>query len=465
MARPILRPAKEPPLPKIQHPAGHPRLDGERLGVIARTSVSRYKDEEKDVREIGRQLDVGYILEGSVRRQGDQARISAQLVQVSDQSHVWAQTYQRGVRDVLGLQSEIAQQIADAIDVKLTGRAPADRPRHSHPEAYEAYLKGRFFWNKRTERDIKIAIEFFQKAIALEPNYALAYSGLADAYHMLGSSYVVSSVQPRDAFPEARKAALKALEIDASLAEGHASLAAVLGGYEWDWEGWRTECRRALELNPSYATARQWYAEILAALGRLEEALAEIRQALKVDPLSAAVNATAAWILYFSRHYRQAIAQCEKTIELHPSFSQAHLYLGLAYEQIGHWNEALAAFEKAIELSSRAPETVAAPGHTYALLGKRSEAEKVLGQLKELSQRKCVSSYLPAKVHAALGEKDEAFAALDRAMEERSDWLVFAKIDPCLDPLRSDARFQQLLRSLKLPEPKPFFEGDPAGAA
>ncbi len=241
--------------------------------------------------------------------------------------------------------------------------------------------RGAFFGTKRTERDIKIAIEFFQKAIALEPNYALAYSGLADAYHMLGSSYVVSSVQPRDAFPEARKAALKAFEIDASLAEGHASLAAVLGGYEWDWEGWRTECRRALELNPSYATARQWYAEILAALGRLEEALAEIRQALKVDPLSAAVNATAAWILYFSRHYRQAIAQCEKTIELHPSFSQAHLYLGLAYEQIGHWNEALAAFEKAIELSSRAPETVAAPGHTYALLGKRSEAEKVLGRL------------------------------------------------------------------------------------
>ncbi len=324
-------------------------LNGEKLGVIARASVSRFKDDKKDVREIGRQLDVDYILEGSVRRQGERARISAQLVQVSDQSHLWAETYQRGVRDVLGLQSEIAQQIAEAIDVKLTGRAlaPADPPRHSHPEAYEAYLKGRFCWNKRTERDIKRAIDFFQKAIELEPNYALAYSGLADAYHMLGSSYVTSSVQPHEAFPVARTAALKALEIDDALAEGHASLAAVLGGYEWDWEGWRRECRRALELNPSYATARQWYAEILAALGRLEEALAEIRRAQLVDPLSAAVNATAAWILYFSRQYEQAIAQCATTIELHPSFSQAYLYLGLAYEQIGQWKEALAEFESA----------------------------------------------------------------------------------------------------------------------
>ena len=408
---------------------------------------------------------MGYILEGSVRRQGEQARISAQLVQVSDQSHLWAKTYQRGVRDVLGLQSEIAQQIANAIDVKLTGRAPADRPRHSHPEAYEAYLKGRFFWNKRTEGDIKTAIEFFQKAIDFEPNYALAYSGLADAHHMLGSSYVVSSVQPRDAFPEARRAASKALEIDDTLAEGHASLAAVLGGYDRDWDGWQMECRRALELNPSYATARQWHAEVLAALGRLDEALAEIRRALKVDPLSAAVNATAAWILYFSRHYKQAIAQAEKTIELHPSFSQAHLYSGLAHEQIGQWHEAVAAFETAIELSSGAPETVAAPGHTYALLGKRSEAEKVLSQLRELSRRKYVSSYLPAKVYAALGEKDEAFAALDRATEERSDWLAFVRVDPCLDALRTDARFQRLLRRLKLPESKTLFEGEPAGSA
>ena len=429
-------------------------LNSEKLGVIARTSVLKYKDEKKDVREIGAELDADYILEGSVRRQGERARISAQLVQVSDQSHLWAETYQRGVRDVLGLQSEIARKIAEAIDVKLARRrqGPLGRPRHPHSEAYQAYLKGRFFWNKRTERDIKRAIEFFQEAIELEANYALAYSGLADAYHMLGSSYVASSVRPREAFPKARTAALKALEIDDTLAEAHASLAAVLGGYEWDWQGWRRECRRALELNPSYATARQWYAEILAALGCLEEALEEIGRAREVDPLSAAVNATAAWLLYFSRQYEQAIAQCERTIELHPSFPQVHLYLGLAREQIGQWKGAFAEFARASELSSRAPETVAAPGHTYGLLGKRREAETVLGQLRELSRRKYVSSYLPAKIHAALGEKDEAFAALDRAMEERSDWLVFLKVDPCLDPLRQDLRFRKLLRRVRLSE-------------
>ena len=325
-------------------------LNGDKLGVIARASVSRYKDEETDVREIGRQLDVGYILEGSVRRQGEQARISAQLVQVSDQSHLWAKTYQRGVRDVLGLQSEIAQQIANAIDVKLTGRAPADRPRHSHPEAYEAYLKGRFFWNKRTEGDIKTAIEFFQKAIDFEPNYALAYSGIADAHHMLGSSYVVSSVQPRDAFPEARRAASKALEIDDTLAEGHASLAAVLGGYDRDWDGWQMEYRRALELNPSYATARQWHAEVLAALGRLDEALAEIRRALKVDPLSAAVNATAAWILYFSRHYKQAIAQAEKNNRASPEFFASAPVLGLGARA----NRAMARSRRCVRDGNRA---------------------------------------------------------------------------------------------------------------
>ena len=427
-------------------------LSGEELGVIARASVARYRDRERDVQEIGRDLDVDYILEGSVRRQAGQARISVQLIQTSDRSHLWAKTYQKSMQDVLSVQSEIAQQIAGAIEVKLTGPAAAstDRPRHLHPEAYESYLKGRFCWSKRTEPDIRRAIEFFRRAIELDAGYALAYSGLADAYHMLGSSYVASSVQPHEAFPEARRAALKALEIDDALAEGHASLAAVLGGYEWDWEGWQRECRRALELNPSYATARQWYAEILGALGHHERALAEIRRAQEVDPLSASVNATVAWLLYFARQHEQAILQCERTLELHPGFPQAHLYLGLAYEQIGKWDEAFAGFERASELSSGAPETIAAPGHTCGLLGRRSDAEEVLDQLTELSPGKYVSSYLPAKIHAALGEKDEAFAALDRAMEERSDWLAFLKVDPCMDPLRTDARFQQMLGRLGL---------------
>jgi tetratricopeptide (TPR) repeat protein len=352
----------------------------------------------------------------------------------------------------LGLQGEIASRIADAIDVRLGQRSniAGGRPRHGDSRAYEAYLKGRFFWNKRTGHDIQRAIQFFQEAIEIEPDYALAYSGLADAYHMLGSSYVASSMSPRDAFPKAHAAALKALEIDDSLAEAHASLAAVLGGYQWDWAGWARECRKAIELNENCSTAHQWYAESLAAVGQHDEALAAIRRAQQVDPLSAAVNATAAWILYFARRYELAEQQCRKTLETHPDFAPAHLYLGFVLEQTGRFDEALRQFRLAAEFSCEAPEAVAAPGHTYALRGRRTKAKQVLSALRKLSRQKYVSSYLAAKIYTALGDNDEAFASLQRAVQERSGWLLFVNVDPCLDPLRFDPRFLGLRESMNL---------------
>ena len=428
------------------------RATSEEFGVIGRMTVSRYRDSQKDVDEISRELDVDYVMEGSVRRYEKRARITLQLLRVEDRAHVWAQAFQRQVDDVLDLQEEIAKEVATAIGAMVDQtKIPLVRARHNNAHAYQAYLKGRFFWNKRTESDIKKAISFFQSAIDIEPSYALAYSGLADAYHMLGSTYVASAVPPQEAFPKAKEAALKAIEINESLAEAHASLGAVLGGYEWDFAGWERECRRAIELDRNYATAHQWYAEFLAASGKLEDALAAIALAEEVDPLSASVNTTAAWILYFARRYEAAGERCRQTLEIHPKHSLAHLYLGLVFEQTGSFDEALQQFRKARRWSSEAPEAIAAPGRTFALMGKRREAESVIAELQAAGHKKYVSGYLFAKVHAALGQHNEAFAMLRRAVRDRSDWLLFSDVDPCLETLHGDERFRKLRRAINLP--------------
>ena len=422
------------------------------LRVISRTSVMQYRGVRRPLPEIARELNVDAVVEGSVLRSGNRVRITAQLIRAATDQHLWAESYERDLRDVLSLQSEVARAIANEIQIKLT---PQDQARLASvrsvdPEAYQLYLKGRFYWNKRTEESLKKGIEYFHQAIDLDPNYALAYAGLADCYGLLGWD-LFGSLPPREALPIAKAAAKKALEIDDNLAEAHNSLAWTKLVFDWDWLGAQSEFKRAIELNPGYAAAHHWYAECLAGMGRYDEALAEIKRAQESDPLSLIISAVVGWILYFNRQHDQAIVQFQKALELDPNFWVAHWCLGRAYEQKAMFAEAVAEFQKAIDLSAGSPLALAALGHAYAVSGKTTEAQRVLNELKESSKRRYVSLYGIAAIHAGLGEHDQAFEWLEKAYEERSGWLVWLKSEPVSDVLRSDPRFQNLLRRVGLP--------------
>jgi serine/threonine-protein kinase len=427
------------------------QLQPQRLGVIARTSAMHYKGTDKRIDEIGRELGVDYILEGSVRRAAGRVRITAQLIQVSDQTHLWAESYERELADIFAIQSDVAQRIARSLEVELLpaqqARLASARP--VNPEAYGAYLKGRFHWNKRTEEEVRKGIEYFQQAIEKDPNYALAYAGLADSYNILGD---YSYVPPEEAYPRAKVAAAKALETDDTLAEAHTSLAKAAHLYDWNWLAAERGFQRALALNPSYAPAHHWYAEYLAAMGRVDEAIAEKKRARELDPLSLIINSSEGWVLYFARRYDQAIEQLQKALEMDPNFAVAHLWLGWAYEQKGMYEEAIREFQKAVTLFKGSTYPIASLGHAYAVSGKRGEALKLLNELKELSKRRYVSAYDLALVYAGLGEKDQAFKWLEKAYEERYGWITMLKLEPRFDPLRADPRFQSLLRRMNFPE-------------
>jgi tetratricopeptide (TPR) repeat protein len=345
----------------------------------------------------------------------------------------------------------VARAIANDIQVKLTPQEQARlvSARSVDPEAYQLYLKGRFYWNKRTEAGLKKGIEYFHQAIDLDPNYALAYAGIADCYSLLGWD-LFGPLPPREALPIAKAAARKALETDDSLAEAHNSLAWTKLAFDWDWTGAEREFKRAIELNPGYAITHHWYAECLAGMGRYAEALAEIRQAQELDPLSLIISSIVGWVLYFDRKNDQAIAEFRKTLELDPNFWVAHWTLGRAYEQKAMFTEAIAEIQKAIDFSGSSPLSLAALGHTYAVSGRRAEAERVLNQLKDSSKQTYISPYGIAAIHAGLGEKDQAFLWLEKAYEERSGWLIWLRAEPGSDPLRSDPRFQDLLRRIGL---------------
>jgi TolB-like protein/Flp pilus assembly protein TadD/predicted Ser/Thr protein kinase len=421
------------------------------LRVISRTSAMQYKGTVKSLPEIGRALNVDAIVEGSVERSGNRVRITAQLVEAPTDRHLWARSYERDLRDVLDLQSEVARRIADEIKAKVTPkeRAQLTSSRVVDPEAHELYLRGRFYQEKRTQETLQQAISYFEHAIEKEPNYALAYAALAASYTMLEDFGVLT---PKEALQKARPAATKALEEDDNLGEAHAALGLVLihtyapGG----WESAEKELRRAIELNPSYASAHHWYALCLLAQGRADEAVAEIKQALVLDPLSLIINTNVGSILTMVRRYDQAIEQQKKTLELDPSFPSAYWPLGLAYEEKGMSNEAIVEFKKAIALDRRSPVYLAALGHAYAAAGRRGGAQKVLARLIKLSQQSYVPYYEMAVVYADLGDKQQALASLHMACEGQSGRLYFLKLDPRFDPLRLDPKFEDLLRCVGL---------------
>jgi TolB-like protein/DNA-binding winged helix-turn-helix (wHTH) protein/Flp pilus assembly protein TadD len=431
------------------------RLNPDRLGVIARTTMMQYRGTHKSTSEIGRELGVDYILEGSVRRYNGRVRITAQLIRVSDQTHVWADSYEHSLSDVLALQSEAAGAIAGGIQVQLT---PAERKRLSNaptvnPLAYEDYLKGRYYWNKRTEEGFQEAIAQFSKAIAEDANYAPPYAGLADTYSLLGS-VPANALPPHVAMSKARTAAAKALTLDESLAEAHVSLGYVKMAYDWDFPAAEAEFKRAIELNPAYPTAHQWYAFYLTAMDRPDEAHSENMIAKQLDPLSLSVNSQVVWSDYLARRYDDAIAQSRQLIELEPNLYTSYLYLGLAYEGKKLYPQAIEEFKKADALSSGSPIILGALGHTYAVSGERAKALDLLRQLETVSKRRYVPGLYPAAVYSGLGDKDNAIRWLTKAVEDRSDYCLFLPLEPEAENLRNDPRFQQLVRRIGLPQAK-----------
>jgi TolB-like protein len=423
----------------------------EDLRVISRTSVMQYKGVKKALPQIARELNVDAVIEGSVLRSGGRVRITAQLIQATTDTHLWARSYERDLRDVLALQSDVAQAIANEIRVKLTPQEQARLARTGpvNPEAHDAYLKGRYYWNLRTEEGLKKGTELFQQAIEKDPDYALAYAGLADSYGVLGLRILTA---PREAYPRAKAAASKALEMDGTLAEAHASMGLAELEYDWDWVVAEKEFKRAIELNPSYATAHQWYAVYLSAMGRHNEALAEIKRAEDLDPLSLIISVAGGSLFFAARRYDEAIAQCRKALELNAGFYLAHSCLGLVNGQEKRYEESVSEYQKAIGLEPGSPRLAAGLARAYAAAGRKSEALKIISNLRELSKQRYVSPYGIAMTYAALADLDQTFAWLEKAYQDRSVGLATLKVDPWVDPLRSDPRFQDLLRRMKFPE-------------
>jgi TolB-like protein/Tfp pilus assembly protein PilF len=425
------------------------RLNLEQLRVIARTSAMTYKGTAKSIAEIGRELGVAYILEGSVRHWGDRVRISAQLVSTLEQTHLWAQTYEEGVADILKVQSEIACAIAAEVQVKLTPqeRKRITRGRSVNPEAHELYLKGRYVWNRRTEDSLTKALDYFQQALEHDPTYAEGYVGLADSFNILG---YFNAMPPREAFPKAKAAAIQALQLDDSLGEAHAALGVIKRDFEWDWLGAEKEFKRALELNAGHAEARNWYATLFNMLGRTEEALIAKTVALELDPLSLSINTDLGRTFYFARQYDRAAEQFRKTMDFDPNFGITYLWLGEVFEQQGLLDKAIPHLEKGVSITGGSSYSLGKLGHGYALAGRKDEAHRILQQLLELSQQKYVSSYDAAMIYVGLGDHDQAFSWLNQAAAERSLWLGYLKVEPQFDPLRSDRRFPDLLSRLGL---------------
>jgi TolB-like protein/DNA-binding winged helix-turn-helix (wHTH) protein/Tfp pilus assembly protein PilF len=421
------------------------------LRVISRTSSMEYKGTHKTLSEIARDLNVDAVVEGTILRSGDRVRITAELVQVATDRHLWAETYESQLGDVLALQSQVASAIVNEIRVNLT---PEEQQRLAttrsvSAESYEAYLKGRYYWNKRSQEGLTKAIEYFQLATEKDPHYALAFAGLADCYSIIGSA-IVGTVPSQDVAPKAKAAALKALELDDTLAEAYTSLATVRFNYDWDWPGASQGFQRSIELNPSYATAYQRYSLYLMAMGKTKESLAQMTRARELDPLSISMNFSLGWRLYMARKYDQAIEQLQNTLEMDPNFALPRMVLGQAYEQKNAYPRALAELQKAVSISHDSPQMLGALGHAYGTSGNRSEAEKVLAQLMEQSKKQYVSPFYVAIVYAGLPENDKAVDWLEKAYKDRSNAIVFSKVDPQLDTLRSTPRFQSLLHRLAL---------------
>jgi TolB-like protein/DNA-binding winged helix-turn-helix (wHTH) protein/Tfp pilus assembly protein PilF len=426
------------------------RLDPEHLGVIARTSVMHYKHTTEAAGQIGRELGVQYVLEGSLRREAERVRVTAQLVQMKDQTHIWSHQYDRELKSLLSLQGEIAQETADEIQLRL-GQGhklrAADRQLASPTsyQTYDLYLKGRYFWNKRTKDGFRQAADYFQQSIASDPNYARAYAGLADTYALMSSWNFIPQTE---AIPKARAAALRAMQLDDSLAEAHTSLGLIAENYDYDWQTAEKEYRRAIQLDPQYATAHQWYAECLAFQGRFPEALEESERARQLDPLSLIIATDHAAILYFARQYDRAIEQFRAVLAMEPNFERAHMVV-YPYVEKGMFPEALAETSKWRHGDGGPVSEVEA--YVYGRWGKQQQAERALAQWKRESLGRPVATTLAAlEAYVATGRNEEALALLEKSYREHANLVTSLKVEPALDPLRGDRRFQELLRRLGL---------------
>jgi TolB-like protein/Flp pilus assembly protein TadD len=418
------------------------------LKVISRTSTQQYQSKPGNLAEIAKQLGVANILEGSVQKAADQVRVNVQLLNAQTDSHLWADTYDRKLTDIFAVESDIAKTIADTLQAKLTRseqHAIAARPTEN-TEAHQLYLKGRFFWNKRTGNDLKKSIDYFNQAIAADPSYALAYGGVADAYVLL-PSYTAGT--PRECYPKAEAAAKKALELDDKLAEAHTSLALAIWLYDFDFSQATREFQRAIELNPNYAAAHQQYGNnTLSALGRFDEAIVEGKRAVELDPLSLIINTDLGTNYLYARRYDEAIAQLRKTLEMNPGFYYAYLYLGQALEMKGARDTAIAEYQKARALNDD-PAVLGLLAHAYAFSDNKIEAGKILEQLVQLSKQRYVAAYSFALVYLGLGDKEEALRWLEKSHQDRAGSDIgYIRVDPLLDPLRGDPRFEALAEEI-----------------
>jgi adenylate cyclase len=421
----------------------------EGLRVAARTSSFAYRATNTPLRQIAQELGVGVVLEGSIRQDGDQLRIHAQLVNAADGYNLWAMSYERSPREIFTVHEDIVRAVMEHLQPGTRPRA-ADlvRGRTDDVEAYHHYLRGRYFWHQRDdpqrrEENLRKSLDYYQHALAADPGFALAYAGMADSYASLAGR-----MPPDEAYAQAKTAALQALKHDETLAEGHVALARILVFHEWDWAGAGRAYRRAIELGPSYATARQWYGMYLLHLGQGDGALREIRLAQRLDPLSISVNSDVGRVLYFTRSYDEAVTQWRSILELDPNSADARLYLGLTYLQKGMFQEARVEFEHWAELRREAPTALLA--YMHAAAGDRAEAQRLLEGLLSDAPPRGVPAAAIALIYGQLGDRDNAFRWLDRAVEERSSFLLFIKVSPRVDPLRSDPRFRELLQRIGL---------------
>jgi len=421
------------------------------VSVMSRSSVFRYKRPDVDPQAAGRDLKVQAVLAGRVTKRGDQLAVSAELVDTRTNHQIWGDQYNRKLTDVMAIQDEISQEISDKLRVRLTGddKKRLVKRHTENAEAYGLYLKGRYQWNKQTLDGMETGINFFKQAIDKDPRYGLAYAGLADAYALLADYNVLAA---KEVMPSAKTAAMKALEIDDAISEAHASLGWAKLTLDWDWAGAEKEFQRALELNPNYATAHQWYADYLTVVGRPDEAQASMKRAQQLEPVSLPISVALASTFYYTHQNDQAIDQCRRAIVMDPQFVAAHVFLGRAYEQKGSYAEAIAELKQALQLSEGGSSELAALGHAYAQSGDRAEAQKILKELNTRSTQTYVQPIWIAVINAALGNKEEAFPWLRKAVGDRSVWLIYLKVDPIFDSLRTDARFADVVRQVGLPQ-------------
>ena len=418
------------------------------LRVIARTSVMRYKGTGKSIAEIGRELNVGSVLEGSVRKAGNKIRISVQFVDTSNEEPRWSQDYDREIEDVLEIQSDIAQKVAEALQEHVFGTTiqPKKGKVTRNPEAYLNYLRGRQFWNRRTEASLKRAISFFEAALKIDNQYANAYTGLADSYAALA---LLEFMAPHEAHPKAREAAEKALALDPQSAEAHTSLGLIKFQYDWDWAAAEKELKLALGINPNYPPTHHFYADLLKAMSRFDEALREIEKAQELDPLSLAINIGVGHVLYLSRQYDQAIEQYKRAVDLDPDFMLTHVWFGRPYLEKGMFAEAISELETAVQLSGESTLALAMLGHGMASAGRKEEALQIVEKIKERSQSQYVPSYWMAVIYNGFRDRDQVLMWMRKAFEERSSWLVWSNVEPRFAWLREDPAFAALLKEMK----------------